>query len=93
MIHFRRSQATTAEGAENLSDKSKQQQDLPSVSECPEKDGDRQSYTSDDSFQETQGSERLYTRPLSLQAEVREWKEGEADCGQVDDICVAPVVH
>ena len=38
-----RSRATTAEGADNLSDKPPQKQELPVVSECPEKeDGDRQ---------------------------------------------------
>ena len=41
MIHFMRPRATTAGGAENLVDKLNQKPELPSVSECPEKDGDR----------------------------------------------------
>ena len=42
MIHFMRSRPTTAGGAENLVDKLNQKPELPSVSECPEKDGDGQ---------------------------------------------------
>ena len=42
MIHFMRSRATPAGGAENLVDKLNQKPELPSVSECPEKDGDGQ---------------------------------------------------
>ena len=41
MIHFMRSRPTTAGGAENLVDKLNQKPELPSVSECSEKDGDR----------------------------------------------------
>ena len=42
MIHFMRPRATTAGGAENLVDKLNQKPELPSVSECPMKDGDGQ---------------------------------------------------